>query len=183
MSKKTDKTRIISLLLCLLIAVIILATAIVLMKAADIRKGPAPEVTQAPVVVVEPTQTPALQVDPNAGALITPAPTVAEPGIAIPGWGAIKIPAGVTEAQVALENPSANEGWYYLTFELRLLETGEVIFTTGLIPPGQFCNKVELTRPMEPGEYPAVVHVQPYRMNESMTPTNNADLETYLIVG
>ena len=58
----------------------------------------------------------------------------------------------------------------------------EVIFTTGLIPPGMSCSKVTLTRPLEKGEYPAVLRVQPYRMNDSRTPTNNAELDIVLTV-
>ena len=127
------------------------------------------------------TPQPKLEIDPNAGALITPSPAPAEPGVAIPGWGSMTIPAGVTEAQTSMQNPEANEGWYYLTFELRLKETDEVIFTTGLIPPGQYCNKVNLSRALEPGEYAAIVHVQPYRISDQ-SPTNNADMETMLIV-
>jgi len=139
-----------------------------------------------------------LSVDPYAGALITPSPAPTEPGIAIDGWSKITIPANSLEATVSLYNPKENEGWYYLTYELRLEktekgiekngdenleeDTGEVIFTTGLIPPGLYCNKVVLTRELEPGIYPAILHVQPYRMDEEMSPTNNADLELVLVV-
>ena len=147
----------------------------------------APEATLSPTV--EPSPTVELQIDPNAGELVTPTPAPTEPGVAIPGWGSITLPAGVTEAATTLKNPEANEGWYYLTFELRLPtvdeETGEesyeVLFTTGLIPPGQYCNQVTLTRALEPGEYNVILHVQPYRMSDK-TPTNNADTETLLIV-
>ena len=93
----------------------------------------------------------------------------------------VTIPAGVTEVQTSMQNPEANEGWYYLTFQLRLKDTNEVIFTTGLIPPGQYCNKVTHTRALEPGEYAAIIHVQPYRISDQ-SPTNNADMETVLIV-
>ena len=121
---------------------------------------------------------------------MTPTPAPTEPGVAIPGWAVIRLPAGVTEAQVSLQNPEGNADWYYLTFELRLPtvdpDTGEAgyeaIFTTGLIPPGEYCNAVTLTRALEPGEYAAVMHVQPYRMDEAQTPTNNADLQTTLVV-
>ena len=147
----------------------------------------APEATLSPTV--EPSPTVELQIDPNAGELVTPTPAPTEPGVAIPGWGSITLPAGVTEAATTLKNPEANEGWYYLTFEMRLPtvdeETGEesyeVLFTTGLIPPGQYCNQVTLTRALEPGEYNVILHVQPYRMSDK-TPTNNADTETLLIV-
>lgn len=147
----------------------------------------APEATLSPTV--EPSPTVELQIDPNAGELVTPTPAPTEPGVAIPGWGSITLPTGVTEAATTLKNPEANEGWYYLTFEMRLPtvdeETGEesyeVLFTTGLIPPGQYCNQVTLTRPLEAGEYNVILHVQPYRMSDK-TPTNNADTETLLIV-
>lgn len=147
----------------------------------------APEATLSPTV--EPSPTVELQIDPNAGELVTPTPAPTEPGVAIPGWGSITLPAGVTEAATTLKNPEANEGWYYLTFEMRLPtvdeETGEesyeVLFTTGLIPPGQYCNQVTLTRALEAGEYNVILHVQPYRMSDK-TPTNNADTETVLIV-
>ncbi len=136
-----------------------------------------------------PTATVQLEIDPNAGELVTPTPAPTEPGVAIPGWGSITLPAGVTEASTTLRNPDANADWYYLTFEMRLPtvdeetgeETYEVLFTTGLIPPGQYCNQVTLTRALESGEYDVILHVQPYRMSD-LTPTNNADTETRLVV-
>ena len=170
-------------LLIVLLAVLALAAAVVALLWQNTR----PEAAPAPTA--SPTPTVALEIDPNAGELITPTPAPTEPGVAIPGWGSITLPAGVTEAATALRNPEANEGWYYLTFEMRLPtmneETGEesyeVLFTTGLIPPGQYCNQVTLTRPLEPGKYDVILHVQPYRMSDK-SPTNNADTETVLIV-
>ena len=167
-------------LLIALVAVVVLAVVAVL-----IWQSTKSEVAPA----ASPTPTVELEIDPNAGELITPTPAPTEPGVAIPGWGSITLPAGVTEAATTLKNPEANEGWYYLTFEMRLPtvdeETGEesyeVLFTTGLIPPGQYCNQVTLTRPLEAGEYNVILHVQPYRMSDK-TPTNNADTETVLIV-
>ena len=176
------------LFIALLVVLMLAAVA-----AALIWKNAQPEATPTPTATPAPTTTPAptaeLKIDPNAGALITPTPAPTEPGVAIPGWGSITLPAGVTEAATTLKNPEANEGWYYLTFEMRLPtvdeETGEesyeVLFTTGLIPPGQYCNQVTLTRALEPGEYNVILHVQPYRMSDK-TPTNNADTETVLIV-
>lgn len=167
--------------------VALLAVAVLAVGAVLIWKSTQPEA--APTVTAAPTATAELEIDPNAGALITPTPAPTEPGVAIPGWGSITLPAGVTEAATTLKNPEANEGWYYLTFEMRLptvdeetgVESYEVLFTTGLIPPGQYCNKVTLTRALEPGEYNVILHVQPYRISDK-TPTNNADMETVLVV-
>ena len=173
------------LLLIALLAVVVLAAVAAVLIWQSTKPKAAPALTASPLPNAE------LEIDPNAGDLITPTPTPAptEPGVAIPGWGSITLPAGVTEAATTLKNPDANADWYYLTFEMRLPtvdeETGEesyeVLFTTGLIPPGQYCNQVTLTRPLEAGEYNVILHVQPYRMSDK-TPTNNADTETLLIV-
>lgn len=104
------------------------------------------------------------------------------PEISIPGWGAIKLPAGVTEADVSLHNPEANRNYYDLSFTLKFADTGEVIFSTGNIEPGYKCSHVTLTRKLEPGEYNAVMFVQPCLKDEKHTLTNNAEMNTLLIV-
>ena len=121
-----------------------------------------------------------LVVDPNIGNTPTPAPP--EPGIAIPGWGSIILPAGTLSADVDLFNPEDNRDWYYLTYQLRLKQTGEVLFQTGLIPPGTRCTRVTLNRKLEPGSYDGVMHVQPYYIKDPPAPTNNADLDLKIIV-
>ena len=123
-----------------------------------------------------------LQVDPNAGDYVAPEPEEQSEGIAIPGWGSISLPAGKTAVSVDFANPDANADKYYLSFELRLKDTGEVLCTTGLVPPGKTIQNITLARALDAGESPAVVHVQPYTMDEEQTATNNADMETTLIV-
>lgn len=139
--------------------------------------SPATETTEAAALL----NITKLEIDPDAAEFITPTPAATEPGVAIPGWGRITLPAGEIEVQISMQNPEANADWYDLSFELRLRDTDEVIFTTERISPGQYCNHVTLTRAMEPGEYAAVIHVQPYRISDQ-TPTNNANLETVLVV-
>lgn len=125
-----------------------------------------------------------LNVDPNAGEYVAPETSKPEQsgGVAIPGWGYITIPAGETEVAVDFPNPEANADKYYLTFELRLKDTGEVLYTSGLVPPGKHVQKITLSRALEEGTYKAVIHVQPYKMDAAQTPTNNADMETDLVV-
>lgn len=125
-----------------------------------------------------------LEIDPNAGEYVAPAP-VEQPGgegIAIPGWGSITIPAGQTAVTVDFPNPEANADKYYLSFELRLKDSGEVLYTSGLVKPGLHIQQITLSRALEAGTYAAIVHVQPYKMDEAQTATNNADMETELIV-
>ena len=171
MTGKKRKKRFLRTFIILAVGIGILAIVLV---AADVVKHNSPTINATP--------RPLLEIDPNAGDLITPTPAPTEPGVSIAGWSRIEIPSGVLEANVSINNPEANVGWYYLTYELRLKETDEVIFSTGLIPPGLYCNNVTLTRTLDPGEYPAILHVQPYRMDEEQTPTNNADLELMLVV-
>lgn len=132
-------------------------------------------------------QTPAgvrLEIDPTAGEYVAPEPVESSggEGIAIPGWGSITIPAGATEVTVDFPNPEANAGKYYLSFELRLKDSGEVLYTSGLVEPGLHIQRITLSRALEAGTYAAVIHVQPYKMDEAQTATNNADMETELIV-
>ena len=102
--------------------------------------------------------------------------------MAIRGWRSMLLPSGVTEVDTALNNPEENEGLYYLTYQLSIKETGEVLFSTGLIPPGLYCTQVTLSRPLEKGEYECVVLAQPYRMTDPPTPTNNATFDVRVVV-
>ena len=126
-----------------------------------------------------------LVVDPNAGDYeeIT---TEAQQGIAIPGWGEITMPPNQTENIVVdFYNPEANDGKYYLTFELYLTnEDGskDVLYKSDLIPPGKHIQRITLARGLEPGEYEATMHVQPYKMDGTLASTNNLDAKTKLIV-
>lgn len=101
-------------------------------------------------------------------------------GIAIPGWGSIRIKAGETLVDVNLENPIDNQNGYNMSFALYLKGETEALAETGLIRPGESALKLKLSHSLEPGEYEATVHVQPYRMSDGSA-TNNAEIETILI--
>ena len=128
------------------------------------------------------TAGPDIDFDPNGGNHGTPdlPANNAGGGVAIPGWSVITISAGQTEVTVDLPNPSANADKYYLSFQMRLKDTGEVLFETGYVAPGQSINKVTLTRALERGTYEVIVRVQPCRPDGSLT--NNADMSTILVV-
>lgn len=189
----SNKSRKMIIVLGVVIVLLALALVVCVLLLWQSRNGHTPVPTPVPDATAgaqeDSADAPELTIDPNAGALITPTPVPTEPGVSIPGWDSITLPSDATEAQVALNNPVANDGLYYLTFELRLpimdeetgIEIYEVLFTTGLVPPGQYCNQVTLTRKLEPGEYRVILHVQPYRISDN-SPTNNADVEMKLLV-
>ena len=102
-------------------------------------------------------------------------------GVAIPGWSSIDLPADSTEADVQLYNPTDNNDKFYLVFELRMADSGETLFATGLVPPGQYCSHVTLTRALPAGTYEGIMHVQPVRMGDQSL-TNNADVSIVIHV-
>ncbi len=124
-------------------------------------------------------------IDPNAVDSSDVQSSDEEQGVAISGISTIIIPKGKKEATVDFYNPDKNVDMYYQTFELRLTDDSggyETLYTSGLVEPGKHIEHITLSRVLDSGEYRAVVHVQPYRMNEERTPTNNADIKTKLIV-
>ena len=123
-----------------------------------------------------------LVLDPNA--VLPESEKYVAQGVAIPGWGSITIPADADEIAIDFYNPDENDGFFYLTFELRLIDDSEqgyeVLYTSDLIEPGMHVKTAKLSHGLAAGEYDAVIHVQPYRMNSNLTPTNNADMQTVL---
>ena len=102
-------------------------------------------------------------------------------GIAIPGWDHIEIEADKTDVKVNLTNPEDNADRYYMKFTIYLDGESEPLAETGLVRGGESALELHLTHPLSAGEYPATVHIQPYRVQDT-TPTNNADIELMLIV-
>lgn len=105
----------------------------------------------------------------------------ADRSVSIPGYESISIPANKTDVIVDFRNPEKNEGYYHMTFELRLAD-GEKLYESGLVRAGDHIQNITLSRGLPAGTYDAVLHVQPYTADDDLTPTNNADLKIKLIV-
>ena len=123
-----------------------------------------------------------LVVDPNAGELVKPEQP---PGVSIPGFGILTVPANTKELKgINLHNPIENEGWYYLTFKICLLDANDVVsetlYESQLVPPGLYLQDIVISRSLSPGVYDAVMHVQPYYIGD-LTPTNNAAMALTII--
>ena len=123
-----------------------------------------------------------LVIDPNAGEYVEPEQP---PGVTIPGFGSMTIPANTKELKgINLYNPIENEGWYYLTFKLSILDedgnVSETLYESQLVPPGLYLQDITLSRGLAKGEYDAVMKVQPFRIADQ-SPTNNAELRLIII--
>ena len=55
---------------------------------------------------------------------------------------------------------TGKEECYYIAFGLYLEDGDELLFQSGLVAPGLYVQKMEMTRALAPGEYPAYVHHQ-----------------------
>lgn len=185
--KKSSSKPVLTIVLILLLVIVIVILILLLLKGCN-------TVTPAATSTQVPATTPSgsgLVIDKNAGEYVAATPDVSGedlPGIAIPGFTSLTVSAGETSVTkgVNLFNPETNDGWYYLTYEFRLIDDSEqgyeVLYASDLIAPGKHIQSITLSRPLEAGEYPMIVHVQPYRMNEALSPTNNADMQSTLIV-
>ena len=128
-------------------------------------------------------------IDQNAGKFTNrdEAPADAVKGVVIPGWSYINLPAGQKTADtVDFYNPEGNADSFYLTFQLLIPDDKggyESVYQSSLVEPGLHIQQIELTRALEAGSYDAILHIQPYTMDENRTATNNADLKTTLRVG
>ncbi len=100
-------------------------------------------------------------------------------GIKIPGYPSITLPADTETVGVALLNPEGNP--CYFTFELALTDTDEVLYTSQLVPPGQAIYEIDLSRPLEAGEYNAVIRISTTSLEDGSA-MNGANVETVLIV-
>lgn len=124
-----------------------------------------------------------LVVDPNAGEYLRPEQA---PGVAVPGYVSLTFPENTREIiGINLYNPEENEGWYYLTYHLYLVnENGEItetLYESQLIPPGLYVPNITLSRGLPKGEYDAVMHVQPYRIAD-LSSTNNVNTRLTIII-
>ena len=123
-----------------------------------------------------------LVVDPNATEYVPPEQP---PGVTIPGFGKLTIPANTNEIKgINLYNPIENEGWYYLTFKIGLLDKSgrlsEVLYESQLIPPNNLVEDIVISHGLPKGTYDAVMLVQPYWIVD-LSPTNNAELEFVIV--
>jgi len=87
------------------------------------------------------------------------------PRVEIPGIENITIPADTRDVSIRLFNPENNV--FDFVFELILMDTSEVLFTSEKVPPGTSFEDISLTRSLTRGEYDAVLKIQTYTPAEN----------------
>ena len=98
--------------------------------------------------------------------------------IVIPGYGEILLTADTRDVMLILPNPPGNP--CYFRFSILLKEGNEVIYTSGLVPPGKAIEELRLKRELAQGDYPAIIQIETFSLDGSLTPMNGANVETVL---
>ena len=132
----------------------------------------------------DPSQNVNFDIDENAGdwnGQTLPDKTQGAPavGIKIPGYPSITLPKDQETVNVALLNPEGNP--CYFTFELVLKDTGETLYRSKLVPPGQAITQITMSRALAAGEYDATIKITTTSLEDGSA-MNGANVETVLIV-
>ena len=101
-----------------------------------------------------------IELDENAGQYTGEKPKDnggASEGIKIPGYPSIAIAKDSEDVQMALMNPEGNP--CYFKFELVLKDSGETLFESKYVKPGDCIYDVHLNKPLAEGEYPATIKI------------------------
>ena len=105
--------------------------------------------------------------------------TVKEGEIAVPGFSAMIFPKDRVSVQSVLVNPEENDCYFVYSFVL--METGEELYRSGMIPPGMAVQEQTLSRPLAAGEYMLLIRVQAYSL-EDKHEMNGVNMEVPLTV-
>lgn len=91
--------------------------------------------------------------------------------ISIPGYSELRMLADTDELYAALWNPETNPCYFKFTI---VLENGDkVLYQSGLVPPGKAITKVKLNEKMKEGEYPVLIKMETFSLEDGKTPMNS----------
>ncbi len=99
-------------------------------------------------------------------------------GIKIPGYTVIPIAANSQEVEVDLYNPEENQVYFQISFVLK--DSGEKIFESKLIKPGQHLYTISLTQPLAPGDHDITIQYATFSTDGAFSPRNGASVDCVL---
>ncbi len=100
-------------------------------------------------------------------------------GTQIPGYSDVEMKEGDTTLNLSVGNPKENHVGLIATLKL---EDGTVLFTSGLMKPGQGIDELPLSQTLEKGVYDAMVFYQCVSLNDANTRLNAAESRFKIIV-
>lgn len=96
--------------------------------------------------------------------------------IRVPTYSAWTMEAGSDTVEVPLVNTEGNP--CYMKFAVKLKDSGEVLYESGLVPPGKAVPEIRLNRPLEAGTYPVAVEISTFSLDDPEQPLNGAQMGT-----
>lgn len=120
-------------------------------------------------------------IDPGASIYQGEETEVTEPGqMSISGYSKATIPADQITVPLLLRNPQTNQGKVYFSYDLILEDTGEVLYSSKMVPAGQAITQITLTRPLPAGVYNVIVMWKSYLIDENLTEGNSVSMKLEL---
>ena len=68
-----------------------------------------------------------------------------------------------------------------MRFTVKLSDGGEVLYQSGLVPPGQAIPSICLNRTLDAGTYPITVEIATFSLDDPSQPLNGAELGTDIV--
>ena len=100
--------------------------------------------------------------------------------IMLPGISQITAQAGERHVEHVLFNPEGNP--CYFKFHLVRDDTGEELYTSGLVEPGNAVMEFDLTKALEKGSYEVTVQVETHPVDDPEGEMNQGAVKTTLVV-
>jgi len=100
-------------------------------------------------------------------------------GIEFLGVNDLTVEKGATNADMLLLNPKENQ--CYFTFEIVLKDTGNSLYSSGLVKPGMCIDEITLPSELPEGGHSAIIKIRAFSL-EDLSEMNGADMEFYLTV-
>lgn len=108
-------------------------------------------------------------------------PATQSRGIEIPGYSIIPVKADTTDVEVDLYNPESNEVYFQISFILK--DTGDLLYESKLIQPGQHLYNITLNQPLAPGDYDITIQYATFSTDGSYSPRNGANVDCVIRAG
>jgi len=87
---------------------------------------------------------------------------------------------GKSEGSLNIENPAENE--LYMQVEIKLNQTGDIVYSSGAIPPNHYIDKDMLSKVLRKGEYEATAYVTLFDQDNPDTIYNSANFKLIITV-
>ena len=101
--------------------------------------------------------------------------------ISFPGMQTIFIEKGDPHVEQILLNPKGNP--CYFIFRIRLADTGELLYESGLVEPGHAVMEFDMERGLDTGEYDAMLEIETRDLENYENRLNGGNINIKLNVG